>query len=161
MPPKRRRIDWECHLKENDAVIFQSNGNNYIGKVVGTKLRQFGDSYNRVIVLIEPNFVSSSSFSHIYNRQASYSQFYLMPITGANGRIFTEARLAQEQTGGKGTAGTLGATEVYSDCPRCRKSMEAMVAKCLGCGTATPQASSLHFVCWYICDMYIYIYIYM
>jgi len=92
MPPKRRRIDWECHLKENDAVIFQSNGNNYIGKVVGTKLRQFGDSYNRVIVLIEPNFVSSSSFSHIYNRQASYSQFYLMPITGANGRIFTEAR---------------------------------------------------------------------
>ena len=92
MPTKRRRLDWECHFKENDTVIYQSSGKYYIGKVVGVKLRQFGNNYNRIVVLIQPNYVSCSAFGHIYNRSGSYSQFYLLPMTGVNGKIFTEPK---------------------------------------------------------------------
>ncbi len=90
MRVKRRRIDWECHLKKDDPVIFHSNGYQWIGKVVATKLRQFGDSYNRVVVLVEPNFVSNGNFSHIYNRSAQYDQFYLTTIATDDGKITTE-----------------------------------------------------------------------
>ena len=92
MPTKRRRLDWTCHFKQNDSVIYQSSGNYYIGTVDGVKLRQFGDNYNRIVVLIKPNYVSSSNFTHIYNGTGSYSQFYLLPITDQNGSIYTEPK---------------------------------------------------------------------
>ena len=91
MRTKRRRLDWECHLKQNDPVIFQSNRTWYIGKVNVTRLRQFGDNYNRIVVLVEQNFVSASNFSHIHNYSAT-TQFYLLPMTGENGKIFTEPK---------------------------------------------------------------------
>lgn len=88
---KRRRLNWECHLKANDVVVVKSNICNYIGVVLNTKLRQFGDNYNRVVVQVKSNYVTSVNYSHIYNNTSLYDQFYLTPFTTENGKIMTKA----------------------------------------------------------------------
>ena len=87
---KRRRVNFESHVDQNESVLFKSCGNWYIGSVARVKLRNFGNNYNRIVVCVKGNFVSTNGYHHLYNYGTTHiDQFHFTPVECEDGTLIS------------------------------------------------------------------------
>ena len=85
---KRRRINFESHIGQGESVLFKSCGKWYIGNVVVVKLRNFGNNYNRIVISVKGNFVSTNGYHHIYQYGTAHvDQFHFTPHECEDGTL--------------------------------------------------------------------------
>lgn len=85
---KRRRINFKSHFVQDELVMYKSGGKWFLGTVSSIKMRSFGVDYNRIVVCVRGNFVSSQSYHHVYNYgQTHVDQFFFPPETLEDGTL--------------------------------------------------------------------------
>ena len=87
---KRRRINFESHILQGESVLFKSRGRWYVGVVAIVKLRNFGNNYNRIVVGVQGNFVSTNGYHHVHNYgQSHVDQFHFTPVECEDGTLLS------------------------------------------------------------------------